>query len=124
MGFVSERTFQNEVGHPNHCFLKSFIGNRGKNYAQYAEQFPDLLRVVGVAEPREHARHHMQKKYSIPSKQWVDILLLNDKFCWQHLCIPFMSYEGIQQSSYVVIQETKPDNSNAKPSYLSKSTSY
>lgn len=44
------------------------VGNRGKNYARYAEQFPDLLQVVGVAEPREHVRHFMQKKHSIPQQ--------------------------------------------------------
>lgn len=49
--------------------LKLPKGNRGKNYARYAEQFPDLLQVVGVAEPREYARHIMQKKYSIPLQQ-------------------------------------------------------
>ncbi|KAG0720283.1 putative oxidoreductase YjhC [Chionoecetes opilio] len=43
-------------------------GNRGKNYARYAEQFPDLFQVVAVAEPREHARSFIQKHHSLPQQ--------------------------------------------------------
>lgn len=31
-------------------------GSRGKTYAAYALEHPDLARVVGVAEPREFVR--------------------------------------------------------------------
>lgn len=48
---------------------KISTGNRGKNYARYAEQFPDLFQVVAVAEPREHARSFIQKLYSLPQQQ-------------------------------------------------------
>lgn len=68
MAFVSQHIFQNGLGSPNYQ-AELFVGNRGKNYARYAEQFPDLLQVVGVAEPREHVRQYMQKKHSIPLQQ-------------------------------------------------------
>ncbi|XP_068207227.1 putative oxidoreductase YteT isoform X1 [Palaemon carinicauda] len=40
-------------------------GNRGKNYANYALQFPDLFDVVAVAEPRKHAREYFQHNHSL-----------------------------------------------------------
>nr|XP_045601637.1 uncharacterized protein LOC123760172 [Procambarus clarkii] len=40
-------------------------GNRGKNYARYAEDFPHLLEVVAVAEPRVHARERIQRKHAL-----------------------------------------------------------
>ena len=46
--------------------FKTVLGNRGKNYAGYAEQFPDLMQVVAVAEPREYARSLIQKRHSLP----------------------------------------------------------
>ena len=33
-------------------------GSRGKTYAAYALEHPDLARVVGVAEPREFSYAH------------------------------------------------------------------
>ncbi|KAK3872094.1 hypothetical protein Pcinc_022815 [Petrolisthes cinctipes] len=41
-------------------------GHRGKNYAQYALQYPHLLDVVGVAEPRQYTRQHFQHTHSLP----------------------------------------------------------
>lgn len=43
-------------------------GSRGTGYAQYAKQFPDRMRVVGVAEPRPHYRDRMAVDYGIPSE--------------------------------------------------------
>ncbi len=44
-------------------------GSRGKTYAAYALEHPDLARVVGVAEPREFFRTRMAEKHQIPSEQ-------------------------------------------------------
>ncbi|KAF0687159.1 Aste57867_21130 [Aphanomyces stellatus] len=40
-------------------------GQRGRNYAQYALEHPDVFQIVGVAEPREFWRSHVASKYSI-----------------------------------------------------------
>ncbi|KAK4315239.1 hypothetical protein Pmani_013514 [Petrolisthes manimaculis] len=41
-------------------------GHRGKNYSQYALQFPHLLDVVGVAEPRRYTRQQFRLTHSLP----------------------------------------------------------
>lgn len=46
-------------------------GSRGKNYAAYALEHPELARVVGVAEPREFFRTHIAEKHQIPAEQTV-----------------------------------------------------
>ena len=43
-------------------------GSRGNIYASYAAKFPDKLKIVGVAEPREFYRAKMAKDYDIPQK--------------------------------------------------------
>uniref|UniRef100_H3A2N7 Zgc:154075 n=1 Tax=Latimeria chalumnae TaxID=7897 RepID=H3A2N7_LATCH len=40
-------------------------GNRGQNYSNFALDFPDKMRVVGVADPRWFARNHLQKLHKI-----------------------------------------------------------
>lgn len=47
-------------------------GNRGKNYAMYAKQFPHLFEVVGVAEPRQYARQLFQSIYNLPNNRSVN----------------------------------------------------
>ncbi|XP_066950713.1 2,7-anhydro-N-acetylneuraminate hydratase-like [Macrobrachium rosenbergii] len=47
-------------------------GNRGKNYANYAIQFPELFDVVAVAEPRRHAREYFQHNHSIETEKCFD----------------------------------------------------
>jgi predicted dehydrogenase len=48
-------------------------GNRGAGYAQYHHIRPSLCEVVGVAEPREITRKHMQELYSLePSNVFAD----------------------------------------------------
>uniref|UniRef100_A0A0P4WKM8 Gfo/Idh/MocA-like oxidoreductase N-terminal domain-containing protein n=2 Tax=Scylla olivacea TaxID=85551 RepID=A0A0P4WKM8_SCYOL len=62
----------NHVNTPAHRKVTAVIigaGNRGKNYAGYAEQFPDLMQVVAVAEPREYARSLIQKRHSLPQER-------------------------------------------------------
>jgi predicted dehydrogenase len=58
-------------------------GSRGAGYAEFAKSFPDRLKVVGVAEPREHHRAHMVETYGIPSENvfedWRD-MAARDRF--------------------------------------------
>lgn len=47
-------------------------GNRGNVYAGYSKQFPDELKIVGVAEPIEFRRSRFAKEYGIPEDlQWT-----------------------------------------------------
>ncbi|MEN6311830.1 MAG: Gfo/Idh/MocA family oxidoreductase, partial [Acidobacteriota bacterium] len=47
-------------------------GNRGNVYASYARQFPDELKIVGVAEPIPHRRSYLGNLHGIPpERQWV-----------------------------------------------------
>jgi len=52
-------------------------GSRGAGYANFAAEFPERLKIVGVAEPRDHYRNEMVGKYNIPSenvfKDWKDM---------------------------------------------------
>ena len=40
-------------------------GSRGKTYARYSEQFPNSMKVVGVADPNTYRRNFMAKKYNV-----------------------------------------------------------
>jgi predicted dehydrogenase len=47
-------------------------GNRGNVYASYSQNYPDELKIVGVAEPIEFRRRRFAELYEIPaSAQWV-----------------------------------------------------
>lgn len=52
-------------------------GARGMGYSQYALAFPEKMKVVGVAEPREYFRQKMAQMHQIPSenvyKDWKDM---------------------------------------------------
>lgn len=52
-------------------------GNRGKSYSQYALEFPNLVKVIGVAEPRDITRELMVKAHNIAPefiyKDWKDL---------------------------------------------------
>ncbi|MFW9966286.1 MAG: Gfo/Idh/MocA family protein [Candidatus Thorarchaeota archaeon] len=52
-------------------------GNRGNVYASYAIEHPDLVKVVGVAEPRDFHRQRMVKEHGIPPENvftdWKDL---------------------------------------------------
>jgi predicted dehydrogenase len=58
-------------------------GGRGSGYAAYARQHPDLMQVVGVAEPREFYRTRMADAYGIPPENvftdWRE-MISRDKF--------------------------------------------
>ncbi|MCL6527681.1 MAG: Gfo/Idh/MocA family oxidoreductase [Thermaceae bacterium] len=41
-------------------------GSRGQIYAQFAQQYPERMRVVGVAEPRAFQREQMAQTYGLP----------------------------------------------------------
>ncbi|KAK2148480.1 hypothetical protein LSH36_495g02004 [Paralvinella palmiformis] len=41
-------------------------GQRGYSYSQYANDFPDKLQIVGVAEPRTFYRERLVKEYNLP----------------------------------------------------------
>jgi len=43
-------------------------GQRGNAYSSYSLDFPEKLKVIGVAEPRKHYRESLKQKYSIPSE--------------------------------------------------------
>lgn len=47
-------------------------GNRGEAHANNAFNEPNNCEIVGVAEPREHHRHAMAKKYGIQEKYMFD----------------------------------------------------
>ncbi|XP_021357389.1 uncharacterized protein LOC110452952 isoform X3 [Mizuhopecten yessoensis] len=40
-------------------------GMRGAVYSQYAQMYPDRLKIVGVADPREYYRRKLQQQFSI-----------------------------------------------------------
>ncbi len=52
-------------------------GGRGTTYAQFAQEHPDRLRIVGVAEPREWNRQHLVNTYNLPAENvysdWRDL---------------------------------------------------
>lgn len=52
-------------------------GNRGTTYASFALHYPDLARVVAVAEPRTHQRQHIAAQHNLPSdavfSDWKEI---------------------------------------------------
>ncbi|RPI91360.1 MAG: gfo/Idh/MocA family oxidoreductase, partial [Chloroflexi bacterium] len=43
-------------------------GGRGMTYAQFSQEHPDRLRIVGVAEPREWNRESMAGTYQLPAE--------------------------------------------------------
>ena len=43
-------------------------GGRGMTYARFAQEHPDRLKIVGVAEPRPYNRQYMADTYSLPSE--------------------------------------------------------
>jgi hypothetical protein len=43
-------------------------GDRGFAYADYAKKHPDLVSIVGVAEPRDHYRDKMAAEHNIPTE--------------------------------------------------------
>ncbi|XP_067659164.1 putative oxidoreductase YteT isoform X1 [Haliotis asinina] len=42
-------------------------GSRGSTYAAYAQYYPDRMKVVGLAEPREYQRNEMKEKNEVPA---------------------------------------------------------
>ncbi len=52
-------------------------GGRGNVYGNFAAKFPDQVKIVGVAEPRELRRKRYQEKHSIPENNlfntWEDV---------------------------------------------------
>ncbi len=52
-------------------------GGRGMTYAQFSQEHPDRLRIVGVAEPLEWNRQTMAQTYHLPSenvtRDWRDL---------------------------------------------------
>ena len=58
-------------------------GSRGNIYASYSSVYPEKLKVVGVAEPRDFYRNEMAKKYNVPAenvvKDWTE-LIKREKF--------------------------------------------
>jgi predicted dehydrogenase len=52
-------------------------GGRGMTYAAFAQEFPERLKIVGVAEPKEWNRKRMQDLHAIPESalftDWKDL---------------------------------------------------
>ena len=59
------------------------LGQRGVAYSEYSLDFPLRMKVVGIAEPRDHVRLSFAEQYEVPSENcftdWRD-LVLKDKF--------------------------------------------
>ncbi|XP_059396279.1 4-carboxy-2-hydroxymuconate-6-semialdehyde dehydrogenase-like isoform X3 [Carassius carassius] len=51
-------------------------GNRGENYSNYAVIFPERMRVVGIADPRDFARKKLQARHKV-----ADENTFNDWHC-------------------------------------------
>ena len=54
-------------------------GQRGAEaYAEFARNFPNEMKIVGVAEPREDRRRHFSQRYGVPEARcyatWEDAL--------------------------------------------------
>lgn len=53
-------------------------GSRGTVYGNFADKFPEQVKIVGVADPNEYRRNAYQKKHSIPDAQcytsWEEVL--------------------------------------------------
>ncbi|XP_026545876.1 uncharacterized protein LOC113427576 [Notechis scutatus] len=47
-------------------------GNRGENYSSYALCYPDRMKVIGVADPRELVRQKLQDVHQIPAENVFD----------------------------------------------------
>ncbi|XP_063173536.1 uncharacterized oxidoreductase YjhC-like [Candoia aspera] len=47
-------------------------GNRGENYSSYALHFPERMKVIGVADPRELVRNRLQEAHRIPEENVFD----------------------------------------------------
>eukprot|EP00475_Leptophrys_vorax_P011638 TRINITY_DN18196_c0_g1_i1.p1 TRINITY_DN18196_c0_g1~~TRINITY_DN18196_c0_g1_i1.p1 ORF type:complete len:541 (+),score=128.11 TRINITY_DN18196_c0_g1_i1:202-1623(+) len=43
-------------------------GSRGRNYSEYAEEFPHRMKVVGVAEPVQFHRNNLAEKHGVPEQ--------------------------------------------------------
>ena len=52
-------------------------GNRGRRYASFADQYPDSMKVVAVAEPRDYYRNYIQNRHSVPDQNtfndWTEL---------------------------------------------------
>ncbi len=52
-------------------------GGRGTTYAQFSQEHPDRLQIIGVAEPRAWYREHVANTYHIPAENvftdWRDL---------------------------------------------------
>ena len=55
-------------------------GGRGNNYAKFAEQYPERMKVTAIAEPRDFQRNRIGDKHNIPEKyrfrDWKEIAKL------------------------------------------------
>nr|XP_039261567.1 uncharacterized protein LOC120337756 [Styela clava] len=67
-------------------------GNRGQEYATYSADFPHLVRIVAIADPRPHVRKLFGRKYGIPDdmqfKDWSDIVALDKIADFVCICTP------------------------------------
>lgn len=74
-------------------------GNRGNVYARYAQDHPDAMKIVGVAEPIPIRNERMAKQYNIPS---------NRRFTtWEHV------FDQPKMADAVII--TTPDDLHHGP---------
>ena len=53
---------------------------RGNVYAQYAKDFPDRMKVIGIAEPKDVRRKTFQNRFSIDDNHtfscWTEVYVL------------------------------------------------
>nr|XP_039261569.1 putative oxidoreductase YteT isoform X1 [Styela clava] len=72
-------------------------GNRGQNYASYALDFPQLVKIVAIADPRLHVRKQFERLYHIPErmqfKDWLEIAALDKIADFVCICTPNTSHK-------------------------------
>ncbi|KAL9647473.1 hypothetical protein ABK040_006834 [Willaertia magna] len=71
--FLLKQLFnKSKMSSPNRSVVQLIIvgcGSRGKNYASYALDCPELCKIAAIAEPREKVREYMIRRHKLSSEQ-------------------------------------------------------
>lgn len=79
----------------NTRILKCLIvggGIRGQCYSKYAKDFPHLLKIVAICDPRLHIRRFFEREYGIPAEfqftDWTDLTKVDRIADFVCICTP------------------------------------